>query len=106
VSPSANLRAAQSFQADGGDRYVIPADAAPYLGELDRSLFDVTALAKAGVGKTGKIPLEPSFPGGASRHPERTGRLLTLAEGAVTAIPGHHPLGGAHFTKSANIPGS
>ncbi|HEY2060748.1 MAG TPA: hypothetical protein VGH57_20440, partial [Amycolatopsis sp.] len=66
LSPSPNLRAAQSFQADGGDRYVIPADAAPYLGQLDRSLFDVTALAKAGVGKTGKIPLELSFPGGAA----------------------------------------
>ncbi|WP_329059899.1 hypothetical protein [Amycolatopsis sp. NBC_01480] len=64
LSPSPNLRAAQSFQADGGDRYIIPADAAPYLGQLDRSLFDVTALAKAGVGKTGEIPLELSFPDG------------------------------------------
>ncbi|AHH98992.1 hypothetical protein [Kutzneria albida] len=66
LSPSTQLKMVQSVQSDGGDRYVIPADAMPYLGQLDRSLFDVTALARTGVGKTGKIPLELSFPDGAA----------------------------------------
>jgi hypothetical protein len=53
----------QSYRADGGDSYVVPADAAPFAGELDQSLFDVTALARAGAGKT---PLELTFPAGAA----------------------------------------
>lgn len=61
LSPSERLRMVQSFQADGGDRYVIPADALPYVGQLDLSLFDVTALARAG---GDKIPVELSFPAG------------------------------------------
>ncbi|WP_409182183.1 hypothetical protein F9C11_38020 [Amycolatopsis sp. VS8301801F10] len=51
----------QSYQSDGGDRYVIPADAVPFLGQLGKSLFDVTALARE---KPGKIPLDLTFPAG------------------------------------------
>ncbi|GAA3523476.1 hypothetical protein GCM10022222_01920 [Amycolatopsis ultiminotia] len=59
----ANRQPVQSFQADGGHRYVIPAVALPYLGKLDRSLFDVTAPAKQ---NSGRIGLELSFPEGAA----------------------------------------
>ncbi|WP_328608831.1 hypothetical protein OG943_06840 [Amycolatopsis sp. NBC_00345] len=84
LSPSANLRMAQSFQADGGDRYLIPADAAPFLGQLDRSLFDVTALAKAGVGRTGRIPLELSFPSGVAPAAPAGITLTSTAPGHAT----------------------
>ena len=53
----------QSYQADGGDRYVIPSDAVPFLGKLDKALFDVTALARTQPGNT---PLEVTFPAGAA----------------------------------------
>ncbi|WP_275291470.1 hypothetical protein [Amycolatopsis sp. La24] len=53
----------QSYQADGGDRYVIPSDAVPFLGKLDKSLFDVTALART---RPGNTPLEITFPAGAA----------------------------------------
>ncbi len=52
----------ESFQAANGDRYVIPASAVPYLGTLDRSLFDVTALAKAGDAAT--LPVRLAFAAG------------------------------------------
>ncbi|WP_406628979.1 hypothetical protein [Amycolatopsis sp. WGS_07] len=53
----------QSYQADGGDRFVIPSEAVPFLGQLDKSLFDVTALARA---QSGKTPLDLTFPAGAT----------------------------------------
>ncbi|WP_162834061.1 hypothetical protein [Amycolatopsis circi] len=53
----------QSYQADGGDRYVIPGEAVPFLGQLDKSLFDVTALARM---RSGKTPLDLTFPAGAA----------------------------------------
>ncbi|MGW7531466.1 hypothetical protein [Amycolatopsis sp. NPDC054798] len=53
----------QSYQADGGDRYVIPGDAVPFLGKLDKSLFDVTLLART---QSGKTPLELTFPAGSA----------------------------------------
>ncbi|MER6877866.1 hypothetical protein ABT279_47730, partial [Amycolatopsis sp. NPDC000673] len=53
----------QSYQTDGGDRYVIPGEAVPFLGRLDKSLFDVTALARMPAGAT---PVEITFPAGAT----------------------------------------
>ncbi|MFC3514692.1 hypothetical protein ACFORO_31285 [Amycolatopsis halotolerans] len=53
----------QSYQTDGGDRYVIPGEAVPFLGRLDKSLFDVTALARL---QSGKTPLELTFPAGSA----------------------------------------
>ena len=51
-----------SFQA-GGDRYVIPSEAAPYVGHsLDLSLFDVTKLA--GSNPNAHIPVQLSFAAG------------------------------------------
>lgn len=46
-----------------GDRYAVPAAASPYLGRpLDRSLFDVTELAKIAAGKP--IPVRMTFAAG------------------------------------------
>ncbi|WP_230421578.1 hypothetical protein [Catenulispora pinistramenti] len=48
----------------GGDRYVIPAEAAPYVGRgLDLSLFDVTKLAAA-PDPSARIPVQLTFAAG------------------------------------------
>lgn len=48
----------------GGDRYVIPSEAAPYVGRsLDLSLFDVTKLAAAGT-PSAHIPVQLTFAAG------------------------------------------
>lgn len=50
----------ESFNDPGGDHYVVPAIATPYLGrQLDPSLFDVSALARAG--DTTRIPVDATF---------------------------------------------
>jgi hypothetical protein len=70
-----------------GHRYVIPADAEPYLGRyLDPQLFDVTALAEAGV--TDRLPLRISFEAGS--RPRLPGITITsigsgVATGYITA---------------------
>jgi hypothetical protein len=49
----------------GGDQYVIPAEAAPYVGRsLDLSLFDVTKMAAAGATANTHIPVQLSFAAG------------------------------------------
>jgi hypothetical protein len=56
IRPAAGSVGFESYVGTGGDRYVVPAAAAPYLGTtLDPSLFDVSALAKSGDDTT--IPL-------------------------------------------------
>lgn len=48
--------------AVGGDTYVVPAEATPYLGHgLDMSLFDVTKAAAAGPGAGARIPVVLRF---------------------------------------------
>lgn len=60
----------------GGDTYVIPASARPYLGRyLDPSLFDVTRLARAGVGS--RVPVSISYTGAAA--PALPGVTVTAA---------------------------
>ncbi|MEY9858878.1 hypothetical protein ABH935_004501 [Catenulispora sp. GAS73] len=49
----------------GGDRYVIPSEAAPYVGRsLDLSLFDVTKPAASASGPSTRIPVRLSFAAG------------------------------------------
>ncbi|WP_194891883.1 hypothetical protein [Catenulispora pinisilvae] len=49
----------------GGDRYVIPSEAAPYAGRLlDLSLFDVTKLAAAAPDAAAHIPVQLQFAAG------------------------------------------
>ncbi|HVV17785.1 MAG TPA: hypothetical protein VHF06_00010 [Pseudonocardiaceae bacterium] len=64
VRSGSSSRAFESFRAGNGDRYVIPAIATPYLDQLDKSLFDVSALARAGIDGTAKLPVHLSFPAG------------------------------------------
>jgi hypothetical protein len=56
-----------SYTLAGGDHYVIPAEAAPYLSSLlNPSLFDVTALAKDGSSAGARIPVDLTFAAGAT----------------------------------------
>ena len=55
----------ESSQVTSGDRYVIPAVAIPYIGRgLDRSLFDVSALARDGITGDAQVPVTLTFPVG------------------------------------------
>jgi hypothetical protein len=56
-----------SYTLAGGDHYVIPAEAAPYLNSLlSPSLFDVTALANEGSTDDARIPVDLTFAAGAT----------------------------------------
>jgi hypothetical protein len=71
VHPAPGTAGFESFQAGDGDRYIVPAAAVPYLGQLDRSLFDVTALAAAAPADSGpdgpaRIPVALSYPAGSA----------------------------------------
>lgn len=66
----------------GGDDYVIPASASPYLSRyLDTSLFDVTRLAAAGI--TNRTPLRITYrPGAAPKLPGIT--ITSSGNGVAT----------------------
>jgi hypothetical protein len=87
IRPAAGSSGFESFQGPNGDRYVIPASVVPYLGRLDRALFDVSALAAAGDPTT--LPVQLTFaPGVAPTAPAGvtlTATGTTTATGYVTA---------------------
>ena len=82
-----------SYQGANGDHYVIPAEATPYLNkQLSTSLFDVTALLRAGLTTGSHIPVDLSF-GAGSAVTAPPGVTLTShtgssAQGYVTAASG------------------
>ena len=83
-SPLGNATAGfHEFQAPGGDEYLIPASAQPFLGRgLDESLFDVTALVRNG--DAARIPVNLSFaPGSTPAAP--AGVTLTSVTGQTAA---------------------
>ncbi|MFJ9713724.1 hypothetical protein [Streptomyces sp. NPDC101234] len=82
ASHTAGSGAFLSFQDASGDRYVIPAVAQPYVGrQLDLSLFDVTALAKA-KSTTDRVPVTVSFAKGA-KPSTPAGLTLTSTSGST-----------------------
>ncbi|MFD5249936.1 hypothetical protein ACFWIW_35690 [Amycolatopsis sp. NPDC058340] len=95
-------------QEKGGSLYVIPSSALPYLGTtLDRSLFDVSALARAGL--TDSVPVDitgtaPGVVGGeitAATAPA-FGAALAAQAAADRGRPGHGKLfGTADFLRLA-----
>lgn len=77
----------------GGDHYVVPAVAAPYLGtQLSLSMFDVTALARDGVTVAGRVPVDLSFAAGTTPTAPPGVTLTavngTSAQGYLTASSG------------------
>jgi len=79
----------------GGDHYVVPSVAVPYLGtELSQSMFDVTALARDGVTAQTRMPVDLAF--AANVTPTAPpGVMLTSvngnsAQGYLTAGSGTH----------------
>ena len=71
----------ESFQGANGDRYVVPAAAVPYLGALDRSLFDVSALARSGDG--GRLSVQLAFAPGVT--PGAPAGVTLTSVGTTTA---------------------
>lgn len=84
VLPAPGAAAAyESSQAADGDRYVIPAIAIPYIGRgLDRSLFDVSALARDDITGAARVPVTLTFAVG-SRPAAPPGVTLTSVSGNV-----------------------
>lgn len=78
----AGRAAGLSWRTGGdGDRYAVPPAAAPYLGRpLDRSLFDVTELAKLGAGQ--RIPVRLTFAAGVAPSAP-PGVTLTTVDGGT-----------------------
>lgn len=79
-----------TYQLPNGDRYYIPVEARPYLGrQLDLSLFDVSALSRAGVTGDARIPVNLSFAAGATPTAPPgvtlTSTTATTATGYLTA---------------------
>jgi len=72
----------------GDDQYVIPADAAALIGQgvLDKRLFDVSGLIRAGYDDTrrGTLPLIVSYEGKAAQRRNTQRSLLADGQGAVT----------------------
>ena len=63
--PSADSGPAETYRTPGGDEYVVPAVAAPYLGrQLDSSLFDVSALLRDGFTTGAHIPVSVAYAAG------------------------------------------
>jgi hypothetical protein len=75
-----------------GDDYLIPAEVAPYLGrELDRSLFDVTALARQGLTGGARTPVSLTFSAGV-KPAAPPGVTLTSVSGQSASgyLDAHH----------------
>lgn len=85
ITPRPGATSGYLTQTIGGDLYVIPMTAVPYLGSsLDRSLFDVSALIRDGI--TDRIPVrvKGSAPGVVDGHvtsPDAFGAALTAQVG-------------------------
>lgn len=81
IQPAPGSAGFETFQGPGGDRYVIPAGVVPYLGTLDRSLFDVSALVKAGDSTT--LPVQLAFAPGVT--PTAPAGVTFTSVGATSA---------------------
>ncbi|HWG28787.1 hypothetical protein [Actinospica sp.] len=65
--PAAGSGPAETYQQPGGDQYVVPAVAEPYLGrQLAPALFDVSALLRDGLGTAARIPVSVTYAAGVS----------------------------------------
>jgi hypothetical protein len=79
----------ESYQDPSGDHYVIPDEALPYLGnQLDKSLFDVSALLRAGAATGDHIPVSVSLPAGTSGGALPGVTLTSPSSGYLTATSG------------------
>jgi hypothetical protein len=84
---------AETYRDAAGDQYVVPAVAQPYLGrQLDRSLFDVSALLRAGLAAGARVPVALTFATGVTPSAPPGVTLTAVsgesASGYVTASSG------------------
>lgn len=81
LAPAAGDGPAQTYQEPGGDEFVVPAVAEPYLGrQLDPSLFDVSALLRDGLATGARIPVSVAYAAGVTPSAP-PGVTLTLVSG-------------------------
>jgi hypothetical protein len=72
-----------------GDHFIVPDEARPYLGkQLDSSLFDVSALLRAGATTGSHIPVDLSFPSGGAPSAPPGVTLTSGSTGYLTATSG------------------
>jgi hypothetical protein len=63
--PAAGSGPSETYQEPGGDQFVVPAVAQPYLGrQLDPALFDVSALLRDGLATGAHIPVSVAYAAG------------------------------------------
>lgn len=85
VGPQGSATAFTSFQDANGDHYVIPDEAEPFLGkQLDKSLFDVSALLRAGAAAQARIPVTLSYPAGVTPSAPPGVALTSTGGGSVS----------------------
>ncbi len=88
VGPKGVATAYTSYDAFG-DHFVVPDEAQPYLGkQLDSSLFDVSALLRAGATTGANIRVNLSFPPGATPSAPPGVTLTSNSTGYLTATSG------------------
>ncbi|MFK0111913.1 hypothetical protein [Streptomyces sp. NPDC091217] len=97
-----------SFQTGSGDRYLIPAEATPYLGrQLDASMFDVTALLDADLTSRSRIPVTLRFAAGATPAAPPgvtlTSTSASSATGYLTAASGADFAAGLRASIGADV---
>ncbi|WP_037914590.1 hypothetical protein [Actinacidiphila yeochonensis] len=74
-----------NYTGPNGDRYVVPAEAAPYAGRsLDWALFDVSALVRDHITDGARIPVALSFSTADATPPP--GITLTSSGGGISAV--------------------
>ncbi|MBY8880686.1 hypothetical protein [Actinacidiphila acidipaludis] len=76
---------ALSYSGSNGDRYIVPAEAAPYAGRsLDWTLFDVSALVRDHITDGARIPVALSFSRAGAIPPP--GITLTSSGAGISAV--------------------
>ncbi|MBM9506181.1 hypothetical protein [Actinacidiphila acididurans] len=76
---------ALNYTGANGDRYIVPAVAAPYAGRsLDWTLFDVSALARDNITDGARIPVALSFSSAGATPPP--GITLTSSGAGISAV--------------------
>jgi hypothetical protein len=98
-----------SYGSTGGDHYIIPAEAEPFLadGTLSLTLFDVTAMLGAGLTGDARIPVDLTFTAGSTPSAPPGVTLTSIAgstaTGYLTSFSGTAFAAGLRAAIGANV---
>ena len=97
LMPATGTGPAVRYEKPGGDQYIVPAVAKPYLGrQLDPSLFDVSALLRENLTTGARIPVSLRYAAGAT--PSAPPGITLTSVGGATASGYLTPASAASFT--------